>query len=374
VQPLYEQLHCHVRASLNARYGDGVVPLNQPIRADLLGNMWAQSWGTLYDTAGPAESDPGYDLTALLREHNYDAVQMVRTGERFYTSLGLAPLPDTFWERSLFTRPADRDVVCHASAWDLDTLDDLRIKMCINIEAEDFRTVHHELGHNYYQRAYNQQPFLFRDDPNDGFHEAIGDFVALNVTPDYLVQIGLLDASQVPDASADTGLLMARALDKVSFLPFGYLMDQWRWKVFSGEITPENYNEAWWELRERIQGVRPPTDRPADAFDPGAKYHIANNVPYLRYFLAYMLQFQFYQAACEQAGWEGPLHRCTIYGNEEVGARFNAMMEMGASRPWPDALEAFTGTRQIDGSALVAYFQPLSVWLEEQNAERECGW
>jgi peptidyl-dipeptidase A len=151
-------------------------------------------------------------------------------------------------------------------------------------------------------------------------------------------------------------------------------MDQWRWKVFSGEITPENYNEAWWELRERIQGVRPPAERPADAFDPGAKYHIANNVPYLRYFLAYMLQFQFYQAACEQAGWEGPLHRCTIYGNEEVGARFNAMMEMGASRPWPDALEAFTGTRQIDGSALVAYFQPLSVWLEEQNAERECGW
>jgi peptidyl-dipeptidase A len=374
VRPLYEQLHCHVRARLNARYGDAIAPLDQPIRADLLGNMWAQDWGALYDIAGPAHSDPGYDLTQLLAAQGYDALRMVRAGEGFYTSLGLAPMPDTFWERSLFTRPADRDVVCHASAWDLDDADDLRIKMCIHVDADDFRIVHHELGHNYYQRAYKNQPVLFRGGAHDGFHEAIGDFIALNVTPEYLVHIGLLPANRVPNADADLGLQMAVALDKIAFLPFAYTMDQWRWRVFSGEITPAQYNAAWWALSLRNQGIRPPNDRPADAFDPGAKYHIANNVPYLRYFLSYVLQFQFYEAACQQAGWTGPLHRCSIYGNEEVGRRFNAMLEMGASKPWPDALEAFTGTRQMDGSAIIAYFQPLMAYLERENAGRECGW
>jgi peptidyl-dipeptidase A len=374
VRPLYEQLHCHVRARLNARYGNAIAPLDQPIRADLLGNMWAQDWSALYDIAGPPRSNPGYDLTQLLHQHHYDALRMVHAGERFYTSLGLAPLPDTFWQRSLFTRPADRDVVCHASAWDIDEADDVRIKMCIHGDADDFRTIHHELGHNYYQRAYKDQPELFRDGAHDGFHEAIGDFIALNVTPEYLVQIGLLPRNRVPSADADIGLQMAVALDKIAFLPFAYTMDEWRWKVFSGEITPAHYNDAWWALSLKNQGIRPPNDRPADAFDPGAKYHIANNVPYLRYFLSYILQFQFYQAACQQAGWTGPLHRCSIYGNEEVGRRFNAMLEMGASKPWPDALEAFTGTRQMDGSAIIAYFQPLMAWLEEENRGRQCGW
>jgi len=374
VQPLYEQLHCHARAQLNVRYGDAIVPLDQPIRADLLGNMWAQSWATLYPIVGPRQSNPGYDLTNLLERNRYDAQRLVRAGENFYTSIGLAPMPETFWERSLFTRPEDRDVVCHASAWNLDARDDLRIKMCIHVNADDFTTVHHELGHNYYQRAYNQQPYLFQGGAHDGFHEAIGDFAALNVTPDYLAQIGLLRRNQIPPASADTGLLMAQALDKIAFMPFAYIMDQWRWRVFSGEITPAEYNSAWWELRERYQGVRAPGPRPADAFDPGAKYHIANNVPYLRYFLAYVLEFQFYKAACEQAGWTGPLHRCSVYGNREVGERFNRMMEMGQSRPWPEALEAFTGTRRMDAQAMVDYFTPLTTWLQTQNRGRQCGW
>ncbi|HAQ34437.1 MAG TPA: peptidyl-dipeptidase, partial [Alphaproteobacteria bacterium] len=320
------------------------------------------------------DAEPGYDLTALLVDNGYDARQMVETGERFYTSLGLDPLPETFWERSLITRPQDRDVVCHASAWDIDSRDDIRIKMCTNVNAEDFRTVHHELGHNYYQRAYQDQDTLFQNGAHDGFHEAIGDFVALSVTPEYLVQIDLLDEADVPGAEGDLGLLMDLALDKIAFLPFAVMMDQWRWRVFRGEITPEQYNSAWWDLRNQYQGIYPPVERPADAFDPGAKYHIANNVPYLRYFLSYILQFQFQQAACEMAGWEGPLHRCTVYGNEEVGARFNEMMEMGASQPWPDALEAFTGTREMDGSAIIAYFQPLMSHLEEANADRSCGW
>lgn len=374
VSPLYKQLHCYVRAELNKTYGDAVVPLDQPIRADLLGNMWAQQWANIYDLVEPEGADVGYDLTELLNEEGYTPKKIVETGDRFFQSLGFAPLPDSFWERSLIAKPADREVVCHASAWDLDNRDDIRIKMCTKVNADDFQTVHHELGHNIYQRAYKDLSILYRDGANDGFHEAIGDFVALSITPDYLVQIGVLDESQIPPASADLGLLMNQALDKIAFLPFGLLMDKWRWRVFSGETTPETYNADWWALRTQYQGIRPPVERGADAFDPGAKYHIPNHVPYLRYFLSFVLQFQFHQAACEMAGWEGPLHRCSIYGNEEVGEKFAAMLEAGASEPWPDTLEKFTGTREIDGSAIIAYFQPLMTYLEEENAERDCGW
>ncbi|HYD87303.1 MAG TPA: M2 family metallopeptidase [Vitreimonas sp.] len=373
MQPFYEQLHCYVRGRLNDHYGDAVQPETGPIRADILGNMWAQDWSALMPIVAP-RGQRTYDTTQLLTRARYNERQMVETAERFYTSLGLAELPDTFWERSLFVRPEDRDVVCHASAWDIDNVEDLRIKQCIQINAEHFQTVHHELGHNYYQRAYNQQPLLFRNGAHDGFHEAIGDFIALNITPEYLVEIGLLRRNQVPPASADTRLLLEQALGKISFLPFALTVDQWRWQVFDGRVTPENYNAAWWQLRERYQGIRPPNARDETMFDPGAKYHIANNVPYLRYFLSYVLQFQFYEAACQQAGWEGPLHRCTVYGNREVGERFNRMLEMGQSRPWPDALEAFTGTRQMDGGSMVRYFQPLMTWMEEQNRGQQCGW
>jgi len=374
LQPFYEQLHCYTRARLNAHYGDAVQPRTGPIRADLLGNMWAQDWTTLMPIVRPRGGRATYDTTQLLTRAGYDPVRMTETAERFYTSLGMAELPDTFWERSLLTRPRDRDVVCHASAWNLDSREDIRVKQCIQVNAEHFQTIHHELGHNFYQRAYMNQPYLYQNGAHDGFHEAIGDFIALNITPQYLVDIGLLRQNQVPPASADTNLLLEQALGKISFLPFALTVDQWRWQVFDGRITPDRYNAAWWELRERYQGIRPPNARGEEFFDPGAKYHIANNVPYLRYFLSYILQFQFYEAACQQAGWEGPLHRCTVYGNREVGERFNRMLEMGASRPWPDALEAFTGTRQMDGGAMVRYFQPLMSWMQEQNRNQECGW
>ena len=374
LQPFYEQLHCYVRQRLNAHYGDAVQPATGPIRADILGNMWAQDWSTLMPLVRPRGGRPTYDTTRLLTRANYDAARMTRTAEGFYTSLGMAPLPETFWERSLLTRPRDRDVVCHASAWNVDNREDLRVKQCIQINAEHFQTIHHELGHNFYQRAYKDQPYLYQNGAHDGFHEAIGDFIALNITPQYLVDINLLRRNQIPPASADISLLMERALEKISFLPFALTVDQWRWQVFDGRITPDRYNAAWWELRQRYQGIRPPNARDETMFDPGAKYHIANNVPYLRYFLSYVLQFQFYEAACRQAGWEGPLHRCTVFGNREVGERFNRMLEMGQSRPWPDALEAFTGTRQMDGGAMVRYFQPLMTWMQEQNHTQQCGW
>ena len=375
VQPLYNDLHCYTRTKLNQKYGNAVQPANGPIRADLLGNMWAQEWGNIYDIVAPkGAGDIGYDIGKLLEAKSYDPVKMVKTGEGFYSSLGFKPLPDTFWTRSQIVKPRDREVICHASAWDIDNKDDLRIKMCTKVNSDDFVTIHHELGHNYYQRAYNKQPLLYMGGANDGFHEAIGDFVALSITPEYLVQIGLLDKAKVPSADKDTGLLLRQAMDKVAFLPFGLLMDKWRWGVFSGAIPAAHYNKAWTDLRLQYQGIVPPTERDEGDFDPGAKYHIPGNTPYARYFLARILQFQFYKAACEQAGWKGPLHRCSFYGNKEVGAKLNAMLEMGASKPWPDALEKFTGTREIDGSAMLAYFAPLMTWLAEQNKGQSCGW
>ena len=375
VKPLYDQLHCYTRDKLNEKYGDAVQPEMGPIRADLLGNMWAQEWGNIYDIVAPeGAGDIGFDTTELLVANDYDAMKMVKTGEGFFSSLGFDPLPETFYERSLFTKPADREVVCHASAWDIDNKDDIRIKMCIKVNGDDFTTIHHELGHNYYQRAYNKQSYLHLDGANDGFHEAIGDAIALSITPEYLVQVGLLDADKVPSADKDVGLLLRQAMDKVAFLPFGLLVDKWRWEVFSGDITPDNYTQAWHDLKLEYQGITPPVDRPDDAFDPGAKYHIPGNTPYSRYFLARILQFQFYKAACDEAGWKGPLHRCSFYGNEQVGAKLNAMLEMGASKPWPDALEAFTGKREMDGSAMISYFAPLMDWLKEENKGKSCGW
>jgi peptidyl-dipeptidase A len=373
VQPFYKNLHCYVRARLNEKYGDLVQPRTGPIRADLLGNMWAQDWGHIYDVVAPKTQTSSYNLDHLLVSRGYDPIKMVKTGEGFYSSIGMAPLPQTFWERSQITRPRDREVVCHASAWDIDDRSDIRIKMCTQVNAEDFVTIHHELGHNYYQRAYQDQPFLFKGGANDGFHEAIGDFAALSsLTPTYLKQIGLIET--VPGAEEDLPFLLKTAMDKIAFLPFGLLVDKWRWQVFSGQVQPDKYNDAWWALVNQYQGLVPPSARPADAFDPGAKYHVPGNTPYMRYFLARIYQFQFHRAACQQAGWTGPLHRCSIYGNEKIGKKFNAMMEMGQSKPWPDALEAFTGQRQTDASALTDYFKPLDAWLTEQNKGEACGW
>ncbi len=375
LNPLYEQLHCYVRAELNSEYGDNVQAASGPIRADLLGNMWAQEWGNIYDIVAPeGAGDVGYDLTSLLEEADYTPLKIVQTGEAFFSSLGFAPLPETFYERSQITEPRDRNVVCHASAWDIDNVDDLRIKMCTRVNADDFVTVHHELGHNYYQRAYNQQPLIYRNSANDGFHEAIGDTIALSITPEYLTQIDLLDEANVPGADRDVGLLLRQAMDKVAFLPFGLLIDRYRWAIFDGSVTPETYESAWNDLRLQYQGITPPVERSATDFSAGAKYHVPNSVPYTRYFLARILQFQFYEAACRQAGWEGPLHRCSFYGNEEVGTRLNEMLAMGASRPWPEALETFTGTREMSARPMLAYFEPLQEWLQEQNEGRECGW
>lgn len=371
VKPLYDSLHAYVRARLVEKYGPSAVDAQGRIRADLLGNPWAQEWGNIFPLVAPPQQKPPYEVTDLLKAKTVDAIGMVKYGEGFFTSLGFAPLPKTFWERSLFVKPRDREVVCHASAWDIDNFDDIRLKMCIQIRGEDFVTVHHELGHNFYQRAYEHQPFLFKGGANDGFHEAIGDSIALAITPEYLNKAGLL--ATIPQTD-DTAYLLRQALDKVAFLPFGLLIDQWRWQVFSGQVKPSDYNQAWWNMREKYQGIAPPVPRSEADFDPGAKYHVPANVPYTRYFLARILQFQFYRAMCREAGFNGPLHRCSFYGNKAAGAKLNRMLEMGQSKPWPDALYALTGERRMDAGAMMEYFAPLKQWLDQQNKGQKVGW
>ena len=374
LRPLYLSLHAYVRGQLVKKYGKDVVPPNGPIPADLLGNVWAQEWGNIYDLMDSPKPPQSYDLTKILVERKTDAKGMVKYGENFFTSLGFAPLPSTFWERSLFTKPADRDVVCHASAWDIDSKDDLRIKMCIQTTAEDFGVIHHELGHNFYQRAYSNQPPLFQNSANDGFHEAVGDTIALSITPEYLKTINLIDT--VPPTSGDIDYLLRKALDKVAFLPFGLTVDKWRWEVFAGQIKPDQYNKGWWDLRLKYQGIASPVPRTEADFDPGAKFHVPGNVPYARYFLASIYQFQFYRALCKTAGFEGPLHRCSFYGSKAAGEKLNAMLSMGQSKPWPDELEVLTGQKEMDATALADYFAPLKAWLDEQNKKNgyPVGW
>lgn len=371
VEPLYGKLACYVRGQLSQKYGPAVQPAAGPLCADLLGNMWGQHWGNIYDIVAPKGASMGYDLTSELAAHQYDGARIVHTADQWYTSIGFAPEPASFWQRSMIERPRDREVVCHASAWDVDNKEDLRVKACFTVTADDFYTAHHELGHNMYQRAYQHQPFLFQGGANDGFHEAVGDFAGLNaLTPEYLKQLGVID--RVPDSSADIPYLLRMALDKIPILAFAYIVDKWRWGVFSGQITPEHYNDAWWDLVKRYQRMVPPGPRPPNAFDPGAKFHVADNTPYARYFLAGIYEFQFYRTACKLAGWKGPLNRCSVYGNKQVGARLNSMLELGQSRPWPEALAAFGGDHDIDATSVTDYFAPLAAWLDRQNKGNAC--
>lgn len=365
VSPLYQSLHQYVRLKLQQTYGKNEVPDQGPIPAHLFGNMWSQSWDNLYPMVKPEGPAAQVDIADALQQKNIDAKAMTRLAEGFYTSLGMEKLPASFWERSLFVKPRDREVVCHASAWDIDNLSDVRIKMCIKPTTEEFLVIHHELGHTYYQLAYRNQPFLFKNGANDGFHEAIGDTVALSTTPSYMNKLGLLPV--VPPAEQDIGVLLEKALQKVAFLPFSYLVDQWRWKVYAGEIKPQDYDKAWWALREKYQGVKHPEPSKAGGFDAGAKYHVAADVPYSRYFLAHILQFQFHRALCREAGYTGPLNRCSIYDNKAAGKKLQAMLEMGASRPWNEALKAVTGEDKLDATAILDYFAPLKTWLDAQN-------
>ena len=380
LKPLYDALHCHVRSELSEHYGEEVVSKEGVLPAHVLGNMWGQSWANVYDlvyTPDNPNASSGIDLTKILEEKNIDEIEMTKIAENFFVSLGFQPLPDTFWERSLFVKPQDRSVVCHASAWNLDAdANDLRIKMCIERNAEDFSTIHHELGHIFYYQAYNStQPSVFQSGANDGFHEAVGDLLSLSITPEYYNKIGLISEAEAKDATSDPiSLLMQQALQGVVSVPWTLMLDKWRAGVFSGETSESQLNDSWWELREYYQGIGVPRERGADAFDPGAKYHIPGNTPYTRYYLAQILQYQFHESLCNQMGFEGPLHECSIYDNELAGKKLRAMLSLGQSQEWQVALEALTGTRSLSGKSMLNYYKPLKDWLDVQNTDRTCGW
>ena len=377
VKPLYDALHCHVRAKLNEHYGDDVVPESGPLPVHLLGNMWGQSWSNIYDLVYTEESQQNsVDVTKIIEEKGLNEIEMVEYAEDFFLSIGFEPLPDTFWERSLFVKPRDRSVVCHASAWNLDPANnDLRIKMCIQKNEEDFVTIHHELGHIFYYQAYNHLPTLFQGGANDGFHEAFGDLLTLSITPDYLTQIDFISEKEASLAKEDPiGLLMKQALDGVVVVPWALMLDKWRSGVFNGEIDETNLNSSWWRLREYYQGISTSTERSEEYFDPGAKYHIPGNTPYTRYYLARIMQYQFHEALCNEIEFDGLLHECSIYGSKKAGDKIISTMALGESLPWQDAFENLTSTRQLSGKSILNYYAPLKDWLDEQNKNRTCGW
>ena len=377
VKPLYDALHCHVRAKLNEHYGDDVVPDEGPLPVHLLGNMWGQSWSNIYDLVYTEQSKSNsIDVTKIINDKEINEIEMVEYAEDFFISIGFEPLPSTFWERSLFIKPRDRSVVCHASAWNLDPANnDLRIKMCIQRNEEDFITIHHELGHIFYYQAYNHLPTLFQGGANDGFHEAFGDLLTLSITPDYLNQIGFISEEEANIAKEDPiGLLMKQALEGVVVVPWALMLDKWRSGVFNGEIKEEELNSSWWKLRKQYQGISTNEERSEEYFDPGAKYHIPGNTPYTRYYLARIMQYQFHEALCNEAKFDGPLHECSIYGNKDAGEKIISTMAMGQSAPWQDAFENLTGSRQLSGNSILNYYAPLKDWLDEQNKERTCGW
>ena len=402
VKPLYEQLHCYTRTKLQATYGVEKGQVNGLLPAHLMGNMWQQDWGNLWDMLEPYKGAGSLDITgALEKQYQADyqaalakagpgpstdklfqaereaqlqvAKQMTERAQDFYTSLGMPKLPESYWTKTQFIKPMDRDVVCHASAWDMNMSGDVRTKMCIKPNEEDFTTIYHELGHVYYYLAYNKLPPLFQTGAHDGFHEAIGDTMVLAMTPDYLKSIGMVGEQQQSN-EALINAQMRMALAKVSFMPFGLMIDRWRWGVFDGSIKPADYNKAWWELKAKYQGVAPATARGEDFFDPGAKYHVPGNTPYTRYFLSHVLQFQFYKGLCDAAGYKGPLYNCSFYGNKAAGQKFWAMLEKGASQPWQATLKELTGGEKMDAGAVLEYFAPLQDWLKQQNAGQQCGW
>ncbi|XP_022084569.1 angiotensin-converting enzyme-like isoform X2 [Acanthaster planci] len=374
LSPLYNNLHAYVRRKLYNLYGADYINLKGPIPAHILGNMWSQSWLNILDLMLPFENAPSVDITPVLVREGYNAKRMFEVSDEFFESLGLIKMPPEFWAESMIERPTDREVVCHASAWDFYNQIDFRIKQCTDITMDDFITIHHEMGHIEYYLQYKHLPVLYRGGANPGFHEAVGDTLALSVsTPKHLHAVGLLDEVE-DNKEADLNFLMSMALDKIAFLPFGYLMDKWRWAVFDGTITPENFNAEWWKLRTQYQGIVPPTPRSEANFDPAAKYHIPSDTPYIRYFVSLILQFQFHKAMCDAAGHTGALLKCDVYNSTDAGKLLGDMLQMGESREWPEALEKITGGRNMSAEPLLDYFEPLVTWLEEQNAGETLGW
>ncbi|OTF79966.1 hypothetical protein BLA29_003639 [Euroglyphus maynei] len=378
LKPYYQKLHAYVRMRLREFYGSERMPEDGTIPAHILGNMWSQSWGNIYDLVAPYPNRKSLDVTETMIAQNYTAMDMFRLSEKFFTDLALIPMPESFWRYSMFTKPTDRKVACHATAWDFYNRKDFRVKMCTSVTMKDLITVHHEMGHIQYYLQYKDQPVAFREGANPGFHEAVGDLLALSVsTPNHLKKINLLSSendSLAYDPEIMLNYQLKMALDKLAFLPFGYLMDAYRWDLFSGKVSAAKMNEHWWWYRINYQGISPPIIRNETDFDAGAKFHIPAGVEYIRYFVSFIIQFQFHKSLCNIAQPNIPLYQCDIDGNHEAGEHLAKMLRLGSSVRWPEAMKLMTGAETMSAQPLIEYFGPLFQWLDEQIVNETIGW
>ncbi|CRK96558.1 CLUMA_CG009925, isoform A [Clunio marinus] len=380
ILPLYEQLHTYVRRKLREFYGPDKINRNAPLPAHILGNMYGQSWNIL-DITVPYPGRSNLDVTPAMRAQGYSPLIMFQLGEEFFTSMNMTAMPPEFWAHSIFEEPVDRPVLCQPSAWDFCNGADYRIKMCTDVTHKDFVTVHHELAHIQYFLNYHNNPKVFRDGANPGFHDAIGDAISLSITPKHLQGLGLIQKS-IDDTAHEINFLFAMAMDKVVFLPYALALEQWRFDVFSKKVHKEQFNCHYWLLREKYGGIKPPVLRSELDFDPGAKYHVPANVPYMKYFFSTVFQFQLHRAMCiaskefDPSNPSKPLHKCSIYRHHEAGHMLKKLMSKGASQPWQHTIQEVMGEGRLDGSAVREYFKPLEEWLRNENLRNQeyLGW
>ncbi|XP_025976569.2 angiotensin-converting enzyme 2 [Dromaius novaehollandiae] len=375
IKPLYEQLHAYVRHRLEQFYGPELISSTGCIPAHLLGDMWGRFWTNLYALTVPYPAKPNIDVTSAMVENNWDVLKIFKTAEAFFASVGLYNMTEGFWNNSMLTEPTDnRKVVCHPTAWDMGK-EDYRIKMCTKVTMDDFLTAHHEMGHIEYDMAYSHLPYLLRSGANEGFHEAVGEIMSLSAaTPQHLKSLGLLEPTFQEDAETEINFLLKQALTIVGTMPFTYMLEKWRWMMFNGKITKQEWMKRWWEMKREIVGVVEPVLHDETYCDPAALFHVANDYSFIRYYTRTIYQFQFQEALCKAAEHTGPLHTCDITNSTAAGQNLRQMLELGRSKPWTQALESITGEKYMNATPLLNYFEPLFNWLQKNNSGRSVGW
>ncbi|KAI4468733.1 angiotensin-converting enzyme [Holotrichia oblita] len=367
LEPLYKELFTYVRRRLYIRYGPDVVRPDGPIPAHILGNIWAQEWSKISDIVIPYPGEKQLDVTDEMLRQGFTPLRMFQMAEEFYTSLGLKPLSPEFWRNSLFEKPNNRKVQCTASAWDFCNKIDYRLKQCTEVTMDDLITVHHEMAHIQYYLQYSEQPYLYRDGANPGFHEGIANAMVLSVyNPVHLHRVGLFN-NNTDTYELNMNFLMTMALRKVAYAPFALLVDQ-------NGVRTMNFN--WWELRLLYQGIVPPIARNEGHLDAVAKRHIPADLPYMKYYVALLLEFQIFDALCGAMGHTAQLHTCDIYRSREAGRILTDIMQAGKAKHWKDVLRTLrTKTNGLSAEPLLKYFQPLLAWLKVQNRDEAfIGW
>ncbi|XP_041066850.1 angiotensin-converting enzyme 2 [Carcharodon carcharias] len=378
IKPLYRELHAYVRAKLGDTFGPEHISSTGCLPAHLLGDMWGRFWGNLYSWSIPYPHQEDIDVTPEMVKQGWNPKEMFQKADAFFQSLGLQAMNDNFWHYSMIEKPTDgRKVVCHPTAWDMGNGADFRIKMCTEVNMENFLTVHHEMGHIQYDMEYANQTYLFRDGANEGFHEGVGEIMSLSAaTPLYLKSLGLLPDSFIEKNETDINFLLKQALTIVGTLPFTLMMEEWRWKMFQGRIPKDQWMKMFWEMKREMVGVVEPLPHDETYCDPAALYHISNDYSFIRYYTRTFYQFQFHEALCRKAKHSGELHKCAITNSTKAGKALRDMLRLGKSQSWTRALQLVTGETKMNAAPLLKYFQPLYDWLKKNNAEngRMIGW